>query len=286
MTRAVVFDEFGGPEVLRLADVVVPDPGPGELRIAVTRAGLNPVDAKIRRGGAVAEAFGAVLPSGNGNDFAGVVSAVGPGVTGVAPGDRVFGGRRFEAQAGEVVARTDQVLPTPDAVGDDVAGALWIAGRTALAAVAAVAPGPDGTVLVSAAAGGVGVIATQLALRTGARVIGTVGEANEDFLRALGAEPVRYGDGLADRLRLLAPDGVTAVLDNEGAATLATAVELGASHAGGADADIEQLRELVELIARGEVTVPIERVFPVDRVRDAYELLEAGHLRGKILLAF
>ena len=187
MTRAVVFDEFGGPGVLSVRDTVVPAPGEGEVRVAVTHAGLNPVDYKIFHGGPVAGAFGASLPGGNGNDFAGVVEAVGPGVTEFSPGQRVLGGRRFEAQAEHLIATPDQLLPIPDGVDDTVAASLWIAGRTALASVAAVSPGPGDTVLVSAAAGGVGVIVTQLALRAGARVIGTVGASNEDFLRSLGA---------------------------------------------------------------------------------------------------
>ena len=303
MARYVRIEEFGGPDVLSIVHDEQPQAGRGEVRVRVHSAGLNPVDYKIFHGGPAALRYEAVPPCGNGNDFAGIIDELGDGVAGFQIGDAVFGGKRMHAQADFVVVDATRVLPKPAELSFEQAGALDIAGRAAWASVASLNLSADDTVLIGAAAGGVGVLAGQLALRTGATVIGTASPANHDFLRGLGVIPVAYGDGLVDRVRAAAPT-VTAALDYNGAATIDAALELGVpgkrintiaarghragagiTEVGGQAADINDLRTLAALIARGEIVLPIDRVFPLEQVQDAYRHLMAGHLRGKVVLA-
>jgi len=301
MPRMVRYERFGGPDVLELVEVEAPSPGPGQVRVSVQAAGLNPVDAKIFEGTPAAERFGAVPPCGVGHDLAGVVDEVGEGVEGFAPGDAVFGGARGRALADYALVDVDGILlHTPEGLAVEQAGALAISGLTASGAVAEVAPLPGETVLVSAAAGGVGVLAAQLAVRSGATVLGTCGERNDDFLRSIGVTPVRYGHGLRDRVRELAPSGVDAVLDFHGMDTIILALELdvprinsvatrefadrGVTSAGRTEASLDDLARVAELIASGELVLPIEAVYPLQRAREAYERLATGHLRGKIVL--
>src|SRR5579863_4425081 len=232
--RAVQLESFGGPEVLNLREVPAPQAGPGQIRVHVTAAGLNPMDWFMTSDAQTATRFGLSLPSGFGTDYAGVVDQVGDGVTEFAAGDRVFGGALSRAVADYVVidvagtiAAGGDAHHTPDGIDDRTAATLAIAGCTAAAALAVVNPGPGDTVLIGGAAGGVGVFAVQLARRAGARVIGTGSATSSDFLRSLGAEPVAYGDGLADRVRRLAPGAVTAAIDLYGTETALTARELG-----------------------------------------------------------
>src|ERR1700678_30321 len=194
-------ESFGGPEVLEVRYVAEPHAGPGEVRVRVSAAGVNPVDWKLAGSAEAAGRFGVTLPAGFGNDLAGVVDEVGDGVTGFAAGDRVYGGVRGRAVADYAVARpgADLLLHTPDGVDDLTASTLMIAGRTADAVVSAIGVHAGDTVLIGGAAGGVGIFAVQLARRAGAS------EAAFGFLRGLGAAPVTYGDGLADRVRQLAP---------------------------------------------------------------------------------
>src|SRR6201996_4192789 len=215
-SRAVQLDSFGGPEVLNLREVPAPQAGPGQIRVRVTAAGLNPMDWFMTSGVQTATRLGLSLPSGFGTDYAGVVDQAGDGVTEFAAGDRVFGGALSRAVADYVVidvagtiAAGGDVHHTPGGVDDRTAATLAIAGCTAAAALAVFDPGPSDTVLIGGAAGGVGVFAVQLARLAGARVIGTASATSSDFLRGLGAEPVAYGDGLPDRVRALAADGVT-----------------------------------------------------------------------------
>ena len=232
-SRAVRLDSFGGPEVLNIRQVPAPQVGPGQIRVRVTAAGLNPMDWIMTADADTAARFGLSLPAGFGTDYAGVVDQVGDGVTGFAPGDRVFGGALSRAVADFVVVdaaggiAANEAHHTPDGVDDRTAATLTIAGRTAAAALAVLEPGPGDTVLIGGAAGGVGVFAVQLARLAGARVIGTGSATSSDFLRGLGAEPVAYGDGLADRVRALAPGGVTAAIDLHGTETVHAARELG-----------------------------------------------------------
>jgi NADPH:quinone reductase-like Zn-dependent oxidoreductase len=303
MSRAVIQEQFGGPEVLQVRDVAEPHAGPGQVRVRVAAAGLNPVDWKVAGSAEAAGRFGITLPAGFGNDFAGVIDEVGDGAGGFAAGDRVYGGARGRAVADYAIVRpgADPLLHTPDGVDDITASTLVIAGRTADAVVAAIGVHPGDTVLIGGAAGGVGVFAVQLARRAGARVIGTASEAAFGFLRELGADPVAYGDGLADRVRALAPQGVTAAADLTGTDTARAAVELGVSpgriatiaaasppqgtHAtGGRDATPGALERIATAIAAGELVVPIAATFPIEQARAAVELQRAGHVHGKVVI--
>jgi NADPH:quinone reductase-like Zn-dependent oxidoreductase len=303
MSRFVRFTEFGPPDRLEIFEVEPPQAGPGQVRVQVRSAGLNPVDYKLLAGGAASAPWGIVPPSGNGNDYSGVLDEVGDGVSGLEAGTAVFGGSRFFAQADFVVVAAETVIVKPDDVDFDTAGALDIAGRAAIASVRSLHLTPSDTVLVSAAAGGVGILAVQLARRTGATVVGTASAGNHASLEALGVIPVEYGDGLAESVRAMVPR-VTAVLDNNGAATIDAGLELGVpghrintiaarghktdfgiAGVGGQAASRTDLAALADLIARGEIVLPIDSVFPLERVVDAYKRLMAGHVRGKIVLA-
>jgi NADPH:quinone reductase-like Zn-dependent oxidoreductase len=303
MARFVRIEEFGGPRVLRIEHEEQPQATHGEVRVRVHVAGLNPVDWKIFKGGPAAATYNAVPPCGNGNDFSGVIDEVGSGVNGFAVGDAVFGGKRMHAQADWVVIAASRIMLKPDGLPFEQAGSLDIAGRTAWASTRSLALTAADTVLVSAAAGGVGVLASQLALRAGATVVGTASEANHEFLRGLGVIPVAYGEGLLDRLRQAAPT-YTAALDNAGPITIDVALKLGVpgprintiaarghradmgiAGIGGQDDRPGELSELADLIARGKVVLPIDSVFSLERAREAYERLMNGHARGKVVHA-
>jgi NADPH:quinone reductase-like Zn-dependent oxidoreductase len=250
--------------------------------------------------------FGLSLPSGFGTDYAGVVDHVGYGVTEFVAGDRVFGGALSRAVADYVlvavagtIAEGGDAHHTPDGVDDRTAATLAIAGCTAAAALAVVNPGPGDTLLIGGAGGGVGVFAVQLARLAGARVIGTGSATSADALRALGAEPVAYGDGLADRLRSLAPAGVTAAIDLYGTDTMQAARELGVpderittiaaqvngiTPANGADAAPGAIDEIARLVGAGQLRVPIEATFPVEQIRAAVELQAGRHVHGKVVI--
>lgn len=303
MSRAVIQEQFGGPEVLQVRDVAEPHAGPGEVRVRVSAAGLNPVDWKLAGSAEAAGRFGVTLPAGFGNDFAGVVDEVGDGVTGFAAGDRVYGGARGRAVADYAVVRpgADPLLHTPDGVDDITASTLVIAGRTADAVVSAIGVRAGDIVLIGGAAGGVGVFAVQLARRAGARVIGTASQAAFGLLRELGAEPVTYGDGLAGRVRALVLQGVTAAADLIGDQTARAAVDLGVAPGriatiaaasppdgtratGGRDATPGALERIATAIAAGEFVVPIAATFPIEQTRAAVELQRAGHVHGKVAI--
>jgi NADPH:quinone reductase-like Zn-dependent oxidoreductase len=304
MSRAVVYEKFGGPEVLDVREVPEPHAGPGEVRVRVAAAGLNPMDWMFVSMPAVAEQFAIALPSGFGYDFAGVVDEVGDGVTGFAAGDRVYGGALGRAVADLVVVATSSggLAHTPDGIGDVVASSLPVAGTTAVAALAAIDLHPGDTVLIGGAAGGVGVLAVQLARLAGARVIGTASPSTFAFLRELGAEPVAYGPGLVDRVRALAPDGVTAATDLFATETAEAALALGVPAqristiaagpnppggvraTGGADADPGALKRITDAILAGQITVPIAATFPIEQVQEAVALQAGRHVHGKIVI--
>ena len=302
---AVRLDSFGGPEALLVREVPPPQAGPGQLRVRVCAAGLNPMDWFMTADAATAARFGLSLPAGFGTDYAGVVDQVGGGVAGFTPGDRVFGGALSRAVADYVVVdaagttAANEAHPTPDGVDDRTAATLTIAGRTASAALAQVNLGPHDTVLMGGAAGGVGVFAVQLARIAGARVIGTGSATSADFLRELGAEPVAYGDGLADRVRAIAPGGITAAIDLHGTETAHAARALGVPDArittiaavvegitasNGANAAPGALEELARLIETGRLRVPIAATFPIEQIRSAVELQAGRHVKGKIVI--
>jgi NADPH:quinone reductase-like Zn-dependent oxidoreductase len=299
MSRAVIYESFGGPEVLRVREVPEPHAGPGEVRVRVTAAGLNPMDGLIASNPQVAAMFGVTLPAGFGYDFAGVVDEVGDGVGDCSAGDRVYGGAMARAAADFLVTAEDELFRTPDGISDEIAATIPVAGLTAVAALAAIDLRPDDTLLIGGAAGGVGVFAVQLARLAGARVIGTASEGTFDFLRRLGAEPIAYGPGLADRVRALAP---TAATDLFGTETAEAALALGlppgristiaagpnppggVRATGGSQADRSARTRITDAILAGHLTVPIAATFPLDKVREAVERQASRHVHGKIVL--
>jgi NADPH:quinone reductase-like Zn-dependent oxidoreductase len=302
--KAVRFDEYGGVDVLEVREVEDPFAGAGQVLVAVKAAGINPGEIAIREG-YLHERWPASFPSGEGTDLAGVVQAVGEGVTAFAVGDEVLGWTEERASHAElVVVPADQLTAKPASVPWEVAGSLFVAALAAYASVQAVAPQAGETVVVSAAAGGVGSVAVQLARRTGATVIGLAGEHNHDWLRRHDIVPVTYGDGQADRIREAANGAIDAFIDTFGGGYVDLAIELGVSpqrintiidydavqrlgvHAQGthAIANATLLAELAGLVADGSLEIPLARTFALDRVRDAYRELSERHSHGKIVL--
>lgn len=302
--RAVRFDRYGGRDVLYVADIDMPSPGTGEVVVEVRAAGINPGEAGIRVG-AVHEMFPATFPSGEGSDLAGVVTAVGPDVTEFAVGDEVLGfSFRRSSHATHTAVPVNQLIHKPTQLSWETAGSLYVVGATAYAAVRSVAPQPGDTVAVSAAAGGVGSLVVQLLVRRNARVLGIAGPGNAEWLRAHGVTPIAYGDGLADRLREAAPDGIDAFIDLFGPDYVQLAVDLGvaperidtiiafqkagevgAKTEGSVDASTpEVLTEIADLVATGAVEFDIAATYPLDQVADAFEELEKRHTHGKIVL--
>ncbi|MBW0102740.1 NADP-dependent oxidoreductase [Pseudonocardia sp. KRD291] len=304
MSRAVLYEAFGGPEVLELRDVPEPHAGPGEVRVRVAAAGLNPMDWIISSQPQVAAQFGIIVPSGFGSDLAGAVDEVGDGVTGFAVGDRVYGGALGRAVADLVVLRpsVDSLWHTPEGLDDEVAATLAVAGATASAALAAIGLRSGDTVLVGGAAGGVGVLATQLATLAGATVIGTASEGTFEFLRRLGAEPVAHGPGLADRVRALAPAGVSAATDLFGTETAEAALTLGVAPeristiaagpnppggvrpTGGSEAAPGAVERIADAIVAGRISVPVAGSFPLEQIREAVTLQAGRRVHGKIVV--
>lgn len=295
--RAARFSSFGGPEVLEIVDVPEPHPGPGEIRIAVRAAGINPVDWKSRQG-----MMGSDLPSGTGYDAAGVVDELGDGVAGVAVDDEVFGqGRDVAAQ----FAVLTQWARVPAGLNFTAAAGLPMAVETATRGLDLLGVGDGDTVLVNGASGGVGSAAVQIARERGARVIGTTSEPNHEYLRSLGAEVVTYGEGLAERVRALVPDGVDAAFDVAGGGQLPALVELaggtrrvltiadfaGAEENGvqvsggpGTEMAYHAIREIVPVIEAGHFSLPVSRTFPLEEIAEAHRASQGGHVRGKLVL--
>jgi NADPH:quinone reductase-like Zn-dependent oxidoreductase len=305
MPRAVRFDRYGDVDVLNVVDVERPVPGPGRALVRVKAAGINPGEASIRKG-LLHERWPATFPSGQGSDLAGVVEEVGAGAGGVTVGDEVIGfTHERDSHAELVVVPADQLTPKPAGVSWEAAGALFVAGTTAYAAVRAVGASAGDTVVVSGAAGGVGSLAVQLARNAGATAIGLAGDGNHQWLLEHGAIPVAYRDGVADRIREVSEGRVDAFIDTFGSGYVALAVEelgvapkrvdtiidweaaqrFGVKTEGtAAAASAEVLAELAKLIDEGRLEVPIAKVYPLEDVRDAYRELERRHTRGKIVL--
>src|ERR1700712_5697068 len=203
MSRAVQFSKYGGVQVLEIAEVDDAPPAAGEVRVRVVTAGINPGEIAVREG-AMHTRFPATFPSGQGSDFAGIVAEVGERVDGIAVGDEVIGfSDSGNSQAESVTLAADHVIPKPHGVPWDAAGSLFVAGTTARACVDAVRIRRGDTVVVAGAAGGVGVIATQLAVLGGAAVVATASQEHHAFLESLGAIPVAYGKGQVDRIRAI-----------------------------------------------------------------------------------
>ncbi|WBO63194.1 quinone oxidoreductase family protein [Streptomyces camelliae] len=313
MSEAVVARAYGGPDVLSVIEVAVPEPGPGQVRIEVRAVGVNPVDHKVYSG-----AFGtdpANLPMRLGAEAAGVVTAVGAGATGpagpIAVGDEVIVYRAPGAYATELVVPASSVVPKPAGLSWEQAGGLMVAGVTAVHVLEAIGLRENDSVLIHGAAGGVGLMAVQLAVERGATVLGTASPAKHEVLRELGAIPVAYGPGLADRVRAAAPAGVQAAADLVGTdeavdvsvelvadrsriATIA-AFERGAGAGikllgGGPGADpgaeiraAARLR-LTEAAAAGRLRVLIAGSHPLREAAAAHRRIMAGHTTGKIVL--
>jgi NADPH:quinone reductase-like Zn-dependent oxidoreductase len=304
MTRAVRFERYGDVDVLQVVDVPRPVPGHGQAVVRVRAAGINPGEASIRAG-LLHERWPATFPSGQGSDLAGVVDEVGDGVSGVAAGDEVIGFTHDRASQAELVAvDADHLTPRPPGVPWEVAGALFVAGTTAYAAVRAVAPRKDDTVAISGAAGGVGTIAAQLARLAGARVLGLASPPHHDWLLDHGIVPVDYGDGVEERIHGAAGGRIDAFIDTFGGGYVDLAISLGiaperidtivdwtAAQSYGVKTDGNMagaraavLAELAGLIDSGRLDLPIARTYPLADVREAYRELEQRHTLGKIVL--
>ncbi|MFF1902458.1 NADP-dependent oxidoreductase [Kitasatospora sp. NPDC058218] len=299
--KAVTVPRFGGPEVLRVTEVPTPAAGRGEVRVRVYAAGVQPADLAVREGwtppGAQVE-----LPAVPGNEFAGVVDRLGPDSHGWEVGDEVLGFRLLNSHAEFVTVDGSQLVRKPAGMPWEQAGSLSASGQTAHVALTLLGVGRGDTVLVHGASGGVGTVAVQLARAWGATVVGTASERNHDYLRALGAIPVSYGDGLVERVRAVAPQGVDAAFDAAGRGALEASVEVVADrdrigtvvdHATAQRLGLRVLRaqrtaarlaELVELWEAGGLRLEIADTFPLERAADAHRMVGTGHVRGKVVL--
>lgn len=303
MPRTVQFAEYGGPDVLTVVDTAPPTPGPGQVRLRVRAAGLNPIDWKIVAG-FMRDVIPIDLPAGVGSDVAGIVDAVGPGVTEWVVGDEVLGRSATGAFAEYALAAASELIGKPDGIGWEVAASLAGAGGTAHAVLEELGLKTGETLLIHAAAGGVGTFAVQLARARGVNVIGTASESNHDYLRSIGATPVRYGDGLLERVRAAAPHGVDAVLDASGRGEIPLSIELTGNpqrvltlvafdqadtgiqvHAGGAGASLSKaLDDIVALITDGRLQVSITGAYPLEQAAAALDASRTGHATGKIVV--
>ena len=299
MSRHVQFSHTGGTDVLDIVELPDRRPGDGEVRVAVRAAGLNPFDSKLRTG-----AIPVSLPSGQGAEFAGVVTEVGAGITDVALGDEVIGWANRAAQADFVVVSAHSLAPKPAAVSWEVAAALGVVMNTARLALEAIKPSADDVLYISGIAGAVGMIAAQFALRSGCTVIGTARESNHEFVRSLGATPVRPGDDVVERLRAAAADRpFTVALDTVGRSQVDVALALGIEPArinsiadydgpadfgtlyvGGGKKTRDEMVGYASELANGTLVLPVRATYPFDQVRAAYDELENGHGLGKIVL--
>ena len=297
--KAVVVDEFGGPGVLHVADRELPEPGAGQVRVRVRAAGVNGIDGTIRSG-AAQQMFPTELPAVLGLEISGTVDGVGAGVEGLAAGDEVLGFADGGGYAEYALATT--VAPKPAELGWTEAASLPVAAETALRVLRVLEVTQGDTLLIHGAAGGVGTVAVQLAIARGATVVGTASEANHDHLRELGAIPVLYGDGLVERVRAAAPDGVDAVFDAAGRGALPDSIELrgGASRivtiadpaafglgipfSGEAARDAGDLAEVARLAADGRLRVTVAETYPLEKAPAAHEVVATGHGRGKVVL--
>jgi NADPH:quinone reductase-like Zn-dependent oxidoreductase len=296
--KAARFSRFGGPEVLEIVDLPDPHPGPGQVRIAVRAAGVSLSDWKKRQGLMDQE-----LPQTIGYEAAGVVDELGEGVTDVAVGDRVFGVCADGAAQAELAVLA-YYAPIPPSLGFPAAAALPAAIETAMRALDQLGVKSGSTLLVNGASGSVGSAAVQFAVARGARVIGTAGPANHDYLRSLGAEPVTYGEGLVGRVRALAPNGVDVALDVAGSGVLPELIELagGAEHvvtvadfagartygvrfsSGDSGRALYALDEIGALIESGRFAPPAVRTFPLTEIAEAHRISDQGSARGKLVL--
>lgn len=326
MNRAIQYRKFGGPEVLEMVETADPAPDEDEVRLAVKAVGLNPLEEKVFGGDArlrLAERVHRLLhptdwfgkgprfPRGVARDFAGIVDSVGGNVTDFAVGDAVLGTLRGAPTLGskkgslveKLVISVDDVVSKSESLSFEVASSLGVAAQTASGALRQIDLNSTDVIVISAASGGVGSLAVQLAVHRGATVIGIAGERNVDYLRSLGAIPVTHGEAVQSRVLAAAPKPVTKLLDCFGAeyvklgsalglhgraiGTLApspSAIIKGAQFTGSRHAEPGDLQEVADLVADGTIKVTIAHVYPfnVESVRDAYTELHKGHVRGKL----
>lgn len=296
--RAVQFTEYGGPEVLTWAEAPEPHPGPGEIRIAVRAASVNPLDWKILSGAMSKDPLDG--PGYLGVDAAGVVDEIGEGVTGVTVGDDVFGSGS-NTQAESAILRAWAAKPS--SVDWAVAAAAGVAGETGERGLRLLGVKAGDTVFVDGGAGGVGAVAVQMATGRGARVVASAGEANQDYLREIGAVAVLYGEGVADRVRAAAGGPVDAVFDVAGKTPIEELIAIapepsqvvsianfGAAAAGarvtggGEDSQpVRALGEVADLLAENRLVIKVQ-TFPFTRAAEAYRISLDGHVRGKLVL--
>ncbi len=300
--KAAVYNELGPVDVIQIEDVPQPQAGPGQVVVEVKAAGINPYDDKVRTGFIETKA---PFPRRVGSDMAGVVVAVGEGAqywngNPAQVGDKVMG-RAKGSVAERAVADVARITPLPIGLDYAPAGALDVAGLTAVSLLATVPVGPEDTVLVGGATGAVGMVAAQLALQAGARVLGTCSQKNIEFVRSLGADPVVYGEGLAERVKETA--AITAVMDCHGTDALEAGIalgvpkdrmvaiaaysavkELGVLNVEFAARTAENLSKLAEKIADGTLVFPVALTFPLDQVRGAFTAMDGPHAPGKIVI--
>lgn len=300
--KAAAITSFGPPDVLRIMELDEPEAKRGQVRVRVKSAGVQPFDCAVRSQGWTPPGLSLHFPQILGNEFAGIVDQVGEEITGISVGDEVLGWAMLSCYAEYVVVGVDQIVHKPREMPWEEAGVITASGQTAHTALQELKVSQNDTVLIHAAAGGVGTFAVQLAKAWGATVIGTASPGNHEYLRSLGAIPVAYGDGLIERVRALAPQGVDAALDAAGDDALLASVELVANRERigtiisfelGQQLGVrlirsqrskERLADLVELYRQEKVNVHVRKAFPLEEAANAHREVEAGHGRGKVVL--
>ncbi|MGB3026532.1 NADP-dependent oxidoreductase [Paradevosia shaoguanensis] len=299
--RAARFASFGGPEVLSIDDIPIPEPGRGEVRVRVKSAAIQPFDRRVRIG-QIPLPPGTTLPVTTGNEFSGIIDALGADVTGFSPGDAVAGRRAFGAVAEYVIVPAVDIARKPETLSFAEAATLSGTAQTADTAIESLGIGPGDTLLIHGAAGGVGSFATQIAVRRGAKVIGTGSQANQAYIASLGASPLVYGEGLRERVVAAAPHGLTAILDCVGGPTLNLSLtlgvpldriatlgdmgrtrQLGIRSVEGARDGI-RLARLLDLATKGQLKANVRRIYPMNEIIEAHRELDAGHGHGKIVI--
>ncbi|WP_066303811.1 NADP-dependent oxidoreductase [Bacillus sp. FJAT-29814] len=300
--KAVAFHSPGTPNVLQIMEFDPPVPGIGQVRVKVKAAGVQPADCAIRGQGFSPPGVEIRYPQILGNEFAGIIDVVGDGVESFSVGNEVIGWSLLFSYAEYVVVPTSQLVRKPKNMPWEEAGVLTASGQTAHTALQELGISKGDTVLINAAAGGVGTFAVQLARAWGATVIGTASPRNHDYLRSLGAIPVSYGEGLVERVRELAPKGVDVALDAAGEEALRASVELvhdkkrigkivafDLSEELGtipirSKRSVSRLSELTKMYEQGLLRVVISQIFPLHQAANAHRAVETGHVRGKIVL--
>ncbi|GIN71710.1 oxidoreductase [Bacillus sp. J14TS2] len=300
--RAAAFSSYGPPNVLRVMEFDDPQAGTGQVRVRIKSAGIQPFDCAVRSSGWTPPGLTVSFPQILGNEFAGTIDQLGNGVTDFSVGDEVLGWELMACYAEYVVVNVDQIVRKPLEMPWEEAGVITASGQTAHTALQELAVCKGDTVLIHAAAGGVGTFAVQLAKAWGATVIGTASERNHDYLRSIGAIPVTYGDGLVDRVSSLMPEGVNVAFDAAGGEALEASVKLveNKNRIGTIVAfdrveelgvrpirsqrSTDRLSELVNLYIQGKINIHVRNMFPLDEVAKAHQEVEIGHGCGKVVL--